>query len=74
MKRFKHGSSAPARPTNHPIPRRSKKPRSVARLLYRTGGLTADEMLRLVEEIGADRLLGAIDRYTQPQLPLGAAE
>jgi hypothetical protein len=29
---------------------------------------------RLVAEIGPDRILGALDRVTQPQLPLQAAE
>jgi hypothetical protein len=29
---------------------------------------------QLVAEIGADRILAALDRVTQPQLPLQAAE
>ena len=70
--RLSHGSPDAASSANHPT--RHQKPRPVARLLYRTGGLTADELVRLVEEVGPDRLLSAIDQYTQPQLPLVAAE
>jgi hypothetical protein len=70
--RLSHGSPNAASSANHPT--RHQKPRPVARLLYRTGGLTADELVRLVEEVGPDRLLSAIDRYTQPTLPLIAAE
>jgi hypothetical protein len=32
------------------------------------------ELDRLVTRIGADRLMAALDRYTQPKLPLVAAE
>jgi len=36
--------------------------------------LSDDAIDRLVVEIGADRILAALDRVTQPQLPLAAAE
>jgi hypothetical protein len=60
--------SEPAIPTNH---RRSKKPKG--RLLYRSD-LTMDELMRLIEEIGMARVMFALDRLTQPTLPLIAAE
>jgi len=36
--------------------------------------ISDDALDRLVTAIGADRVLAAIDRATQPQLPLAAAE
>jgi hypothetical protein len=41
--------------------RRSKHTKRPSRLLYRTrGGITADEIRRLVEEIGAEKIWSAI--------------
>ena len=74
MALLNHGSPSPtsaAIPTKH---RNGRKPRrKPGRLLYRQG-ITADEIDRLIEEIGPDRMLAAVDRYTRPQLPLVAAE
>jgi len=69
-----HGSPPPtstAIPTKH---RNGRKPRrKPGRLLYRRG-VTADELDRLIEEIGLDRMLAAVDRYTRPELPFVMAE
>jgi hypothetical protein len=43
------------------------------RLLYRAG-ITNIELDALVAEIGIDRVMAALDRATQPELPLAAAE
>lgn len=46
-----------------------------SRLLYRKGDtLTPDEVTRIVVEIGPERVLRAVDKLTQPTLPLQAAE
>ena len=46
-----------------------------SRLLYRKGDtLTPDEVTRIVVEIGPERVLRAVDKLTQPTLPLVAAE
>jgi hypothetical protein len=42
-----------------------KKSRQRARLLYRAG-LTADELDRLIAQIGLRRLLAALDRMAGP--------
>src|SRR5262249_55492659 len=45
------------------------------RLLYRRADtLSDDEVKSIVVELGPDRVLSALDRATQPQLPLQAAE
>jgi len=69
--RLSHGSPNAASSASHRT--RHQKPRPTARILYR-GSLTPDELVRLVQEVGADRLLKAIDAYTAPELPLVAAE
>ena len=37
-------------------------------------GLSDDAVERIVAEVGVDRIWRAVDRLTQPQLPLQAAE
>jgi hypothetical protein len=45
------------------------------RLLYRQAATYADgEIEKIVVELGPERVLAALDRVTQPQLPLAAAE
>ena len=45
------------------------------RLLYRRGdSLTDDEVKSIVAELGPGRVMRALDRLTQPKLPLVAAE
>jgi hypothetical protein len=46
-----------------------KKRRTPQRLLYR-GGLTNDELDRLIGEIGAERLMAALDRWSAPRAPV----
>jgi hypothetical protein len=58
---------APA--TNGRAARQLRRPR----LLYRAG-ITNIELDALVAEIGIDRVMAALDRATQPELPLEAAE
>jgi hypothetical protein len=41
--------------------------------LYRAG-ITNIELDELVAEIGVERVMAAVDRYTRPELPLAAAE
>ena len=49
--------------------------RNRERLLYRNANsLTDTDIDRLVREIGAARLMVALDRHTSPELPLQAAE
>ena len=55
------GSKAPQRPRQ--------------RLLYRSAGsLTDADLDRLIAEIGIDRIWRVVEKLTQPQLPLVAAE
>jgi len=49
----------------------SARPYRRPRLLYRTG-ITNIELDALVAEIGIDRVMAALDRATQPELPLEA--
>lgn|SRR5262245_65854087 len=53
-----------------------RKPQQLKRrrVLYRRGDISDADLLLLINEIGAERLLAALDRATQPQLPLPAAE
>jgi hypothetical protein len=45
------------------------------RLLYRRADTLSDnEVKRIVAELGPERVMCALDRITQPQLPLVAAE
>jgi hypothetical protein len=53
--------------------RRALHKRKQQRLLYRHG-VTNDELVRLVTEIGVERVLSMVDRITAPELPLTAAE
>ena len=46
-----------------------KKSQQRARLLYRSG-ITNDELDRLIGEIGAERLMAALDRQTAPRTPI----
>ena len=56
-------------------PRRKPSQPKRQRLLYRrAASLTSADLDRLVVEIGPARLMAALDRYTQPSLPLIAAE
>ncbi len=49
--------------------------RKLHRLLYRRADtLSDDEVTRLVIELDPERILRVVDRLTQPQLPLIAAE
>jgi hypothetical protein len=60
-------------PSSNPSATNGQATHRPRRLLYRRG-VTVDELDGLVEEIGVDRLLQAIDRHVQPQLPLVVAE
>jgi hypothetical protein len=51
----------------------SAHPHRRLRLLYRTG-ITNIELDALIAEIGIERVMAALDRATQPELPLVAAE
>jgi hypothetical protein len=53
--------------THRPRQRHRGHRRRPVRLLYRRD-LTNDEVSRLIAEIGADRLLAALDRWTRPRL------
>jgi hypothetical protein len=56
-------------PSNAAIVRKRRQ----QRLLYRRG-VTPYELTRIVLELGPERILRVIDRLTQPELPLEAAE
>jgi hypothetical protein len=56
-----------------PAPRPPRPRRQLNRLLYRKT-LTDAELDMLVIQVGGDRMLKAVDRYTRPTLPLIAAE
>jgi hypothetical protein len=53
-----------------------RRPRQIRqrRILYRRGELSDADLLRLVEEVGIERIWHALEKMTQPQLPLQAAE
>ena len=56
------------------MPRKAPQ-RKRQRLLYRRADtLSDDEVTRLVIELDPERILRVVDRLTQPQLPLIAAE
>jgi hypothetical protein len=58
-----------------PVRQASKSKRRQQRLLYRRAdGLTPDEVSRIVSALGPERVLRVVDRLTQPELPLVAAE
>jgi hypothetical protein len=54
-------------------PRKSRQMKR-RRILYRRGELSDADLEQLVTEVGIDRVWRVLDRLTQPQLPLQAAE